>query len=156
MIDHVLQLEWVERMCKIIRIAAVCLALILISIGVYWFIIHPNTYKYDTAVKRGDVVMSPSGQANVEKLHTFIQKVQDHQPDKIRVAAYSKEGYPSIHDLNYDGKVIRCTTDNTRNPYGRSILKEYGVYTKVTVNDIHDYSLIDETGKYKKEWIFQE
>lgn len=143
-------------MRKLIRTAAICLALILIAASVYWLFIHPNTYKYNTAVKHGDVVMGPSGPANVEKLHTFIQKLQDHQPDRIRVTTYSKEGYPIIHDLDYDGKVIRCTTDNTRNRYGRNVFKEYGVYTKIAENDIHDFSLIDETGKYKNEWIFQE
>lgn len=132
------------------------LLLALITMGIYWYVIHPHTYKYDTAVSNGDVVMGPSGAVNVEKLHDFIKKVENKQPDKIRITAYSKEGYPTIYDLNFDGEIIKCVTDNTRDLYGRAIFKDYGEYTKVLKNELNDYILIDKTGKYKDKWIFQE
>jgi hypothetical protein len=94
--------------------------------------------------------------ANIEKFHTFIENVEKKQSDKIRITVYSKEGYPTIFDLDFDGKVIKCTTDNTRNPYGRNWFKKYGEYTKISKNEINDYFLVDETGKYKNEWIYQE
>lgn len=138
------------------KIVVAFLVLTLIATGVYWFLIHPTSYKYNTAVRNGDVVMGPVGFANVEKFHTFIKNVENKQSDKIRIAAYSKEGYPTIFDLDFNGKIIKCTTDNTRNPYGRNNFKKHGEYTKILKDEINDYSLVDETGKYKNVWIFQE
>lgn len=51
---------------------------------------------------------------------------------------------------------IKCTTDNTRNLYGRDYTKSYGEYTKIMKDERNDYSLVDETGKYEEQWIFQE
>lgn len=130
--------------------------MVLISVGIYWFVIHTNSYNYNTAIKNGDVVMGASGLANVANLHTFIEKVRNSQPDKIRVTAYSKEGHPIIFDLDFDGKIIKCTTDNTRNLYGREYFKKHKEYTKIIKDEINDYFLVDETGKYKNQWIFQE
>ncbi|MDF2589306.1 MAG: hypothetical protein K0S41_3147 [Anaerocolumna sp.] len=51
---------------------------------------------------------------------------------------------------------IKCTTDNTRNLYGRDYTKRYGEYIKIMKDEKNDYSLVDETGKYEDQWIFQE
>lgn len=130
--------------------------LALIAIAFYWFVIHPNTYRYHTAVKNGDVVMGPSGKKNVEKLYTFIKNVEIKQADKIRITAYSKEGDPEIIDLNFDGKIIKATIDNTRDHYGRDWHKKHGEYTKITKDEKKNYLLIDESGKYPDVWIYQE
>ncbi|MBK1812158.1 DUF4362 domain-containing protein [Clostridium sp. YIM B02505] len=143
-------------MIKLFKIFVAFLVLTLIVVGIYWLIIHPKSYSYDTAVGNGDVVMGAGGKANIEKFHSFIKNVQNKQTDKIRITAYSKEGNPTIFDLDFDGKIIKCTTDNTRDLYGRELSKRYGEYTKIIKNDINDYSLVDETGKYKNQWIFQE
>lgn len=143
-------------MKRIIKICIFIIVLVPTIIGVYWFIIHPKSYDYDKAVKNGDVVNGAGGLANVDKFHTFIKNVDNKKPDKIRITAYSKEGYPEIFDLDYDGNIIKCTIDNTRNLYGRDNTKRYGEYTKITKDEINDYSLVDETGKYEEQWIFQE
>jgi len=100
--------------------------------------------------------MGAGGLANVDKFHSFIKNVEYKQPDKIRITAYSKEGYPEIFNLDFDGNIIKCTTDNTRNLYGREKAKRYGEYTKITKDEINDYSLVDETGKYEEQCILQE
>lgn len=138
-----------------ISISIVCIITLALTIsGAYWFIIHPKTYNYDTAVKNGDVVMGASGLANIDKLHSFIKNVENMQPDKIRITAYSKEGYPEIFDLDFDGKLIKCTTDNTRNLYGRDFTKKHGEYTRITKDENYNYMLEDEAGK--SVFIFQE
>ena len=129
---------------------------IFIVIGFYRFLIYQNTYPYVTALKNGDVVMGAGGVANVEKLYTFIDNLEHDQADSIQITAYSKEGSPSIFDLEFDGILIKCTSDNTRDRYGITLFKEYGEYTKVEKNERKDYFLIDETGKYEERWIFQE
>lgn len=141
---------------KTIKGAIIFLVVALMSIGTYLVIIYPNSYNYDTAVKNGDVVMGAGGPDNVDKLHAFIMKVENKQSDKIRITAYSKEGYPTIFDLDFDGKIITCTTDNTRNRYGRDELKNQGKYTKIIKNEMNDYFLVDELGENENKWIFQE
>lgn len=128
----------------------------MISVGMYWFLIHPKSYKAELAIKNGDVVLWAGGLANTDKLHAFIRHVEDQLPDKIRIATYSKEGYPTIFDLEYDGNKIICVTDNTRNLFGREKSKSYGEYTNISKNDNDDYFLIDERGSYQEQWIFQE
>jgi hypothetical protein len=143
-------------MRKIVKKIIPCLALIFVMFGVYWFVIHPNTYKLNTAVNNGDVVMGPEGLVNLEKFHVFVKNIENKHPDQIRITTYSKEGYPTIYDLYYDGKVIKCTIDNTRNLYGREYFKRYSEYTKIAKNITNDYILEDNTGKYKTQWILQE
>ena len=143
-------------MKKIVRICIFIIVIVPTIIGLYWFIIHPKSYDYDKAIKNGDVVMGAGGLTNVDKFHSFIMNVENKKPDKIRITAYSKEGYPQIFDLDYDGNIIKCSIDNTRNLYGRDKTKRYGEYTKITKDEINDYSLVDESGKYEKQWIFQE
>lgn len=143
-------------MKKIVKICIFIIVLVPTIIMVYWFLIHPNSYDYNKAVKNGDVVMWAGGLSNVDKFHSFIKDVENKQPGKIRITAYSKEGYPEIFDINFDGNIIKCTTDNTRNLYGRDYTKSYGEYTKIMKDERNDYSLVDETGKYEEQWIFQE
>ena len=128
----------------------------IVVVGLYWLLIRPNTYTYDTALKNGDVVMGAGGVANVEKLYAFIENTEHSQADQIRITAYTKEGNAIIFDLEFDGEIIKCTSDNTRDRYGITLFKEYGEYNKVTKDERNDYFLIDETGKYDDLWIFQE
>lgn len=143
-------------MKRSLKYLAIILILAVVFIFLYWFAIHTNSYDYDTAVKNGDVVMGPEGSVNEEGFYKFIENVDSKQTEKIRITAYSKEGYPIIFNLNYDGITIICITDNTRNKFGRDTSKQYGEYTKVIKDDNNDYFLIDETGRYNKQWIFQE
>ncbi|PKM93106.1 MAG: hypothetical protein CVU84_17505 [Firmicutes bacterium HGW-Firmicutes-1] len=143
-------------MRRVLKNTIIVLILAVVFTCFYWFIIHPNSYDYNTAVNNGDVVMGPEGPINKEGLIQYIKNVELKQIEKIRITAYSKEGYPIIFDLEYDGTIIICNTDNTRNAYGREKSKQYGEYTKIIKGDYNDYFLIDETGRYQKQWIFQE
>ena len=130
--------------------------LLMIAALFYWTLIHPNTYPYETAVKNGDVVMGAGGVANVEKLYKFIENTENSQADQIRITAYSKEGSPIIFDLEFNGEIIKCTSDNTRDRYGIRLFKAYGAYTKIIKDESKNYFLMDETGKYEDRYIFQE
>ena len=130
--------------------------LIMIAAFFYWTWIRPNTYPYETAVKNGDVVMGAGGVENVEKLYAFMENTENSRVDQIRITAYSKEGNPIIFDLKFEGEIIKCTSDNTRDRYGIRLFKAYGEYTKILKDERKDYFLIDETGKYEDRWIFQE
>jgi hypothetical protein len=143
-------------MNKSIRRLILYTVLFLIIAGFYWVAIRPNAYPYESALKNGDVVMGASGVANVEKLYAFIENLEQNQADQIRITAYSKEGRPIIFDLEFNGEIIKCKSDNTRDRYGITFFKEYGEYTKVIRNERKDYFLIDDTGKYEDRWIFQE
>ncbi len=148
--------RWGNVVKKIVIICILIIVLVPTMIGVYWFIIHPKSYDYDKAIKNGDVVMGPGGLVNVDKFHSFINNVENKQPDKIRITAYTLEGNPGIFDLDFDGSIIKCTIDNTRDLYASDRTKRYGEYTKITKNKTNDYSLVDEKGKYEDQWILQE
>ncbi len=143
-------------MKKTAKIIVFLVVALLAGCVIYWFLIHPNSYKFDTAVKNGDIVMGPAGKRNVDRLHVFITNIVEKRPDTVRITTYSKEGYPTIFDLVYDGQIIKCTEDNTRNLCGRVITTRYGEYTRIIKQDNRDYVLVDQTGKYEPKWIFQE
>lgn len=144
------------KMRKVVRTIIFSLFLIIFVIGIYWFVIHPSSYKYDTAVKNGDIVMGAGGIQNIDKLYNFINSIENGRTDKIRITAYSKEGYPIIFDLFYESSIIKCTTDNTRNLFGRSFFKIYGEYTTIFKDNNGDYFLTDESSNNENLWIFQE
>ena len=122
------------------------------------FLIHPNTYKYKTAAKNNNVVNSFQGNVNVDKLYNFISNVESKKQDKIRIVSYTIEGDAMITDLQYDGNIIKCRTDSTRDRFGSRTIN-YGEYTKIIINENDgylNYMLVDESGKYSDEGIFHE
>lgn len=137
----------------------VCVLLVmLLGVVIYRYLISPTSYEYETAIKNGDVVSGPNGNANVDKLYKFVENVESMNEDKIRITVYTHEGDAIIFDLEYYGKVIKCTKDSRRDSYG-SKTNEYGEYTKIQkeeANNLTNYYLFDETSKYENLYIFQE
>lgn len=129
---------------------------LVVFVCLWWFVIHPNSYEYKTAVKNGDVVMGPEGTVNADELFKFIESIEQKRKGNIRITTYSKEGYPTIFDLESDGSIIICRTDNTRNVFGREMVKQTGTYTKIITDANNNYFLFDENKIYEKLWIFQD
>lgn len=55
---------------------------------------------------------------NKERLKDFLNHVEKGQKDRIRVVRYTVEGDPILHDLDYDGVVIKSTKDKRRDKFG--------------------------------------
>jgi hypothetical protein len=157
-LDNLVNQDRGNVMSKTMKKVIIFVFLVLTIIGTYWFLIHPNTYKYKTAARNNNVVNSLSGNVNVNKLYNFIRNVENKKQDKIRIVSYTIEGDAIITDLKYDGNIIKCRTDSTRDRFGSRTIN-HGEYTKIIMdeNDRYlNYRLVDENGKYPDEGIFHE
>ncbi|WP_053591811.1 DUF4362 domain-containing protein [Bacillus sp. FJAT-22090] len=56
---------------------------------------------------------------NKERFQEFLNNVGKAKKDSIRVVKYTEEGDPMLHDLEYDGEVIKSTTDTRRDKFGQ-------------------------------------
>lgn len=138
-------------MRKKLFIAACIVVVFVIGIAAYG-ILHKQ-YSYDSAVKNGDVVFTLGKKANMEKLYSFIDNIDNRKPDKIRITYYTVEGDPIIFDAEYDGNSIKCFSDNTRDEYGDKTI-QYFEYTKIVKDENNNrYIFVDDTGKYDDRFI---
>ncbi|MFJ7934524.1 DUF4362 domain-containing protein [Sporosarcina sp. NPDC096371] len=55
---------------------------------------------------------------NIERFKEFLNNVEKGKNDNIRVVIYTVEGDPMLHELEYDGEVIKSTTDTRRDKFG--------------------------------------
>ena len=146
-------------MKKAILYALVFLSLLVTVSIVYYYIFYPYSYGPNKAAQNGDITTGTTF-INSDKFYQFVQNVDNKQSDNIRIVAYSKEGEPSIKDLDYDGTLIHYTEDSTRKRLGNHRYKVSGDYTNISIttnsNGINDYFLVDERGIYNKVWIYQD
>ncbi|KQL34478.1 hypothetical protein AN959_15700 [Psychrobacillus sp. FJAT-21963] len=56
---------------------------------------------------------------NKERFQEFLNNVENAKKDSIRVVKYTEKGDPMLHDLEYDGEVIKSTTDTRRDKFGQ-------------------------------------
>ncbi|MFJ8260674.1 DUF4362 domain-containing protein [Rummeliibacillus sp. NPDC094406] len=82
-------------------------------------------YTSEEAIKRGDVVQTSISVNNFDRFINFFSNYNDEKADKIRITGYTIEGDPIFTDLNYDGKKILYTEDNSNDAYGaKEIIKD--------------------------------
>lgn len=93
----------------------------------------PDKYTAQVARDKGDIVVDKNAVYNKKKLDGFIDNIENKVPDKIQIVSYTKEGYPLIEQLYYNGTNITLITDNTRH---KSILSEYREVNTYSVKKI--------------------
>ena len=101
--------------------------LLLISIGCIEPIkptYNRSPYNPEDAIKNGDVVNVQGQEYNAEKLDQFMENIKNNKNDKIRITMYTIEGDPILIDLEYDGKRIFYTYDNTRDGFGSPTIEK--------------------------------
>lgn len=74
-------------------------------------------YSYEEAMKKGDFVFQ-SDVENFDRFEQFKSNLSNQKADTIRITGYTTEGDPIFHDLQFDGKVIHYTYNNTYDTYG--------------------------------------
>lgn len=129
------------------------LALFLIGM-IYIMVIYPKSYPLTRAISSNAAIMSAEGNYNQDMLVNFIESVKKETSSELRIVTYSKEGYPTIYQLEYS-KIygITCIIDDTRNVYGRDFFKEKVIYDSIVINANQDV-LLRAKGK-EDMWIFQ-
>ncbi|WP_410768933.1 DUF4362 domain-containing protein [Fontibacillus sp. BL9] len=80
---------------------------------------HPKLNSGEAA-NRGFVVAGPAGMHNVEVLKQFVDNYKKKTAGEITLARYTDEGDPIYVDLDYDGKEISYSYDNSWDEYGGS------------------------------------
>ncbi|MFJ5717842.1 DUF4362 domain-containing protein [Neobacillus sp. NPDC093127] len=75
------------------------------------------SYSSEEAIKRGDIVYQREA-ANLERFEQFLLNLSNKKEDTIRVTGYTDEGDPIFQDLQFDGKDIQYTYDNSKDEFG--------------------------------------
>jgi len=76
-----------------------------------------NDYSSEEAVKNGDIVTTPE-RANIDRFNTFLKRVDEKEPDTIRITGYTTEGDAILEDITYDGKQFVYSLDSSRDEHG--------------------------------------
>lgn len=91
-----------------------------------------RVYSSEDAINRGDIVYQVEV-ANLERFEQFLINLSDKKEDTIRVTGYTHEGDPIFQDLQFDGKDIQYTYDNSNDEYaGKDKGIEKDVCTEIT------------------------
>jgi hypothetical protein len=93
------------------------LILLLLSIALGTIGCSNGAYNSKEAIKRGDIV-NRDEVANLEKFENFLTNLSNKKEDTIRVTGYTHEGDPIFKDLQFDGKVIQYTYDDSYDEHG--------------------------------------
>src|SRR3954451_13585948 len=72
----------------------------------------------DYTLASEDVIDMHSEIENKERFREFLNNVEKGKKDSLRIVRYTVEGGPMLHDLEYDGEVIKSTTDTRRDKFG--------------------------------------
>ncbi|WLR52024.1 DUF4362 domain-containing protein [Bacillus tianshenii] len=72
------------------------------------------------AVHQNDVINMHGEISNLNRFETFIANVKADKSDHIRVISYTTEGDPIFYLLDFDGKQIEYTFDNSQDGYAGS------------------------------------
>ncbi|NLI91244.1 MAG: DUF4362 domain-containing protein [Peptococcaceae bacterium] len=97
----------------------------------------PASYNSDLAVKNGDVVDVHGRTYNVEKLDAFIDAVNNRQKAKVQIISYTVEGDPIARILEYDGRMINYTYDNSMDKFAG---RDKGIMQRKMVKAIKEES----------------
>ncbi|HVJ49092.1 DUF4362 domain-containing protein [Desulfitobacterium sp.] len=108
-------------------------------------------YTPQQAIANGDVVDVHGQVTNLEKLENFMIAVDKGTASKLKITTYTTEGDPIIKVLDYDGKTITMSTDNSLDKFAGPIKGiTYSSYTKITKDDTQSppsYYLVDSSGR---------
>jgi hypothetical protein len=74
----------------------------------------------EEAIRKGDIVDDHGKIGNLGKFKQFIENVKNGVKDKVRITSYTKEGDPIFYNLDYNGKKIKYTYDDSQDRYGGS------------------------------------
>lgn len=74
-------------------------------------------YNSKAAIENDDIVNIHGKITNLERFYNFIKNVDSRTKDKIRITMYTVEGDPIFLNLNFDGKQIQYTFDDSQDGF---------------------------------------
>lgn len=110
-----------------------------------------KSYTPQQATDNGDVVDDHGHVTNLEKLENFIIAVNKGTTSKLKITSYTTEGDPIFKVLDYNGKIITMSTDNSMDKFAGQMKGgvTYSIFTKIMKDDTQSppsYYLIDANG----------
>ncbi|WP_445492576.1 DUF4362 domain-containing protein [Niallia sp. 03133] len=75
-----------------------------------------GAYGSEEAIKRGDIVYQ-NEVVHLERFEKFLINLSNKKEDTIRITGYTDEGDPIFQDLQFDGKIIQYTYDNSNDAF---------------------------------------
>ncbi|EEL53126.1 hypothetical protein bcere0023_53520 [Bacillus cereus Rock4-2] len=74
--------------------------------------------------EKKDVILKHEKIVNLNEFKSFVENVKLEKPDKVKIVSYTDEGDPIVKTLNYDGKEIRYSIDNSNDKFSSENNKE--------------------------------
>lgn len=109
-----------------------------------------KSYSPQHAIANGDVVDVHGQVTNLEKLENFMIAIDHGTVAKVKITSYTNEGDPIIEVLDYNGKIITSSSDNSHDKFAGPIKGvTYGTFTKIIKDDTQSpvsYYLVDSNG----------
>ncbi|KGX84911.1 DUF4362 domain-containing protein [Pontibacillus litoralis] len=110
-----------------------------------------SSFSPDSAIERGAVVITNTGEFNTEKLKEFEAMVDKNKSTKIEIVEVTTEGSPIYKKLSYKNKQLKLTIDSTSDSYGENGKVSYSCKRLVTAknDNVIDYKLSECKGHTK-------
>ena len=95
-----------------------------------------STFSDDVVARLGEI-------ENFERFEEFLVNTEKGVKDKLTIVQYTTEGDPIFQELDYDGAVIKSTTDTSQDKFGSGeIYKKTCTSIEVTEKtDVTEYVL---------------
>lgn len=100
----------------------------IVIIGVLFCGNKATSYTLEMAKKNKDVIDVHGKITNMYKVEQLYDNVNSGQSDSIRITRYNTNGEAIIYDIDYDGEIINCSVDRTRDSTAKSGDRKVNVY----------------------------
>ncbi|PGR33130.1 hypothetical protein COC47_27670 [Bacillus cereus] len=97
---------------------------ILVFVVLSIFLISGCSKESSLVDEKKDVILKHEKIVNLNEFKSFVENVKLEKPDKVKIVSYTDEGDPIVQTLNYDGKEIRYSIDNSNDKFSSENNKE--------------------------------
>ncbi|HDR8178501.1 DUF4362 domain-containing protein [Bacillus cereus] len=97
---------------------------ILVFVVLSIFLISGCSKESSLVDEKKDVILKHEKIVNLNEFKSFVENVKLEKPDKVKIVSYTDEGDPIVKTLNYDGKEIRYSIDNSNDKFSSENNKE--------------------------------
>ncbi|PER84410.1 DUF4362 domain-containing protein [Bacillus cereus] len=97
---------------------------ILVFVVLSIFLISGCSKESSLVDEKKDVILKHEKIVNLNEFKAFVENVKLEKPDKVKIVSYTDEGDPIVKTLNYDGKEIRYSIDNSNDKFSSENNKE--------------------------------
>lgn len=103
----------------------------------------PRNYTIEMALYNNDIIDAQIKNYNFERLDQFIENVNLGIPDTVRITKFGIDGSPITVVLQYDGNIIKYTSDVSRFDTTQNYITFYGY--KIYTDILHRYGMVFRT-----------